>query len=84
MSRGASAPPFRLVQCTGSGIRLIDVLLSLLLDRAQRFSHGASHKLDGGQWLVDCYHCSHQNRATVTLTTSMLKRMLRKVSALLD
>jgi uracil-DNA glycosylase family 4 len=46
-----------------------------------RFSHGAEHRLDGGRWLFDSYHCSRYNTQTRRLTEAMFHAVFAHIRA---
>ena len=50
---------------------------------AYTFRHGAEHRLPGGQWLVDSYHCSRYNTQTKRLTTAMFEQVVARAKELL-
>ena len=47
------------------------------------FGHGATHRLPGGQWLLDSYHCSRYNTQTRRLTPEMFRAVFSQAQALL-
>lgn len=49
---------------------------------AFRFAHGAEHKLPGGRWLIDSYHCSRYNTQTGRLTAEMFEQVLARAKSL--
>ena len=51
---------------------------------AFRFAHGAAHRLDGGRWLFDSYHCSRLNTNTGRLTPAMFAEVFAAIRATLD
>lgn len=52
--------------------------------KAFPFAHGALHKLPGGKYLLDSYHCSRYNTQTRRLTPAMFNRVFRHARRLLD
>lgn len=44
------------------------------------FSHGAEHRLSGGAWLFDSYHCSRYNTNTGVLTTAMFEAVVGRAA----
>jgi len=48
------------------------------------FGHGAMHRLDGGRWLVDSYHCSRYNTNTNRLTEAMFEGVFEAILQRLD
>ena len=51
---------------------------------ACRFAHGAVHRLDGGRWLFDSYHCSRLNTNTGRLTPAMFAEVFAEIRKTLD
>jgi len=49
---------------------------------AYRFAHAAEHRLAGGRWLVDSYHCSRYNTQTKRLTADMFRKVLSRAQHL--
>mgnify|MGYP002525055395 CR=1 FL=1 len=49
---------------------------------AAKFAHNAVHQLEGGQCLVDSYHCSRYNVNTGRLTTAMFEDVFAQIAAL--
>jgi uracil-DNA glycosylase len=48
------------------------------------FAHGAVYPLDGGRWLLACYHPSRQNTQTGRLTADMFDQVWARARALLE
>ncbi len=51
--------------------------------RVPRFAHAATAPLEGGRWLLGCYHPSQQNTFTGRLTEDMLDAVLATARKLL-
>jgi uracil-DNA glycosylase family 4 len=47
-----------------------------------RFAHGAEHRLPGGRFLIDSYHCSRYNTQTRRLTPAMFAEVLARARSL--
>ena len=60
-----------------------DAVLTTLGEKraAHRFGHGAVHRLAGGLWLADSYHCSRYNTNTGRLTTEMFEAAVGAMAA---
>lgn len=43
-----------------------------------RFGHLAEHRMSGGQWLIDSYHCSRYNTNTGRLTAEMFEAVFAR------
>ncbi|WP_321392329.1 uracil-DNA glycosylase [Emcibacter sp.] len=50
---------------------------------ANKFAHGALHRLSDDICLIDSYHCSRYNTNTRRLTTEMFEDVFRKITGLL-
>jgi uracil-DNA glycosylase family 4 len=62
----------------------VAVLAALGLARkSYPFAHAAEHRLPGGLFLLDSYHCSRYNTQTRRLTESMFEQVFERVSVLL-
>jgi len=61
-----------------------DAILDALGERRSefRFAHAAEHRLPGGRWLLDTYHCSRYNTQTRRLTAPMFAAVLTRAQAL--
>ena len=45
---------------------------------AYAFAHGREHRLEGGEYLLDSYHCSRYNTATGRLTAPMFRAVVAR------
>jgi len=61
-----------------------DAILDALGERRSefRFAHAAEHRLPGGRWLLDTYHCSRYNTQTRRLTAPMFAAVLTRAQTL--
>ena len=60
---------------------------ALLMARGLRrpeypFAHGREHRLEGGEYMLDSYHCSRYNTATGRLTTQMFRAVVARACEL--
>jgi uracil-DNA glycosylase family 4 len=52
--------------------------------RAYPFAHGSEHTLEGGQSLLDSYHCSRYNTSTGRLTAAMFRAVVARACELAE
>lgn len=55
-----------------------------LKQSAYRFGHNQLHRLPGGLWLIDSYHCSRYNTQTRRLTPDMFHAVFKRARGLID
>jgi len=51
-----------------------------LVPSRHAFAHGATHRLDNGVMMFDCYHCSRYNTNTGRLSATMFRRVFDAIA----
>ena len=62
-----------------SGVKVLGERLS-----KAKFGHGAEHRMPGGRWLIDSYHCSRYNTQTGRLSAEMFEAVFSRALELRD